>query len=448
MERSQRSERLSQAARTTLSSCGLRSPSSHGVNSRPSQPAGARARPGGAGPRRTAPATPPPPRSAPMPLPPPSSPSLGATICSRSQRSAAPPVSWLLATMGKPGSSPGSVAIWWKMSVRLNGTRALSHDVVEMATCVSYGATAPEPTMAACMSGTPHITGAPGATPRSPATSGRSGPSTDPVGSSSGRRVAVAARARDQRVHVAGGRAGAVVGEPPAHDGGRRRGGPAGEAEPEVVHRLQQDPGPGVHLGQTVLQQQRVPGGVGAAGRGSAAGEPHERQHLLRREARHRDRPADDRPGQVAGAGVGPQQDVAGGPSVGADRHRRGPLAGDGHGVQPVRGGAGRGDGLTRRVQQLVPPLDGVLRGQAVAAHLDLHAADGRAQDGAVERAHGDLGAAVAEVDGEDPAVAHDQDAGVAASPAPDPASATSGVSWKASSTRTMVNFTMSCASW
>ena len=80
------------------------------------------------------------------------------------------------------------VAIWWKMSVRLNGTRELIHDVVEMATCVSYGATAPEPTTAACRSGIPHSTGAPGETPSSSATSGSSGPSTDPVGRSSGRR--------------------------------------------------------------------------------------------------------------------------------------------------------------------------------------------------------------------------------------------------------------------
>ena len=70
--------------------------------------------------------------------------------------------------------------------MRLKGTRALNHAVVETARWVSYGSTAPEPTTAACRSGIPQMTGTPGATPSSPATAGRSAPSTVPVGTSSG----------------------------------------------------------------------------------------------------------------------------------------------------------------------------------------------------------------------------------------------------------------------
>ncbi len=80
------------------------------------------------------------------------------------------------------------------MSVRLKGTRVPTHDVVDTAMWVSYGATAPEPTTAACRSGMPQTTGAPGATPSSAATSGSRGPSTEPVGMSSG------SRARSRRV--------------------------------------------------------------------------------------------------------------------------------------------------------------------------------------------------------------------------------------------------------
>ena len=72
--------------------------------------------------------------------------------------------------------------------MRLNGTRQPIHDVVDTAMCVSNGATAPDPSTAACRSGMPHTTGAPPATPSSDATSGSSGPSTEPVAMSSGSR--------------------------------------------------------------------------------------------------------------------------------------------------------------------------------------------------------------------------------------------------------------------
>ena len=58
-------------------------------------------------------------------------------ICSRSQDSAAPPVSMLLPTMFMSGVRPGRVAIPCRMSVRLNGTGPDSHAVVETAMCVS-----------------------------------------------------------------------------------------------------------------------------------------------------------------------------------------------------------------------------------------------------------------------------------------------------------------------
>ncbi len=246
--------------------------------------------------------------SRPMPLPPPSRPSCGAMICSRSHCSAAPPVSWLLPTSGNAGSSPGIVAIEWKMSVRLNGTRALIHDVVEIATCVSYGRTAPEPTTAACTSGMPQTTGAPGATPISAATSAVSAPSTEPVGQQLGQAVAVAAGAAYEVVVVAVRGAGPVVGEPARGHRGRCRGGAAGEAHAEVVDRLEQHPGAVVDLAHPALQQQRVAGRVGAAGRRRAGGGADERQHLVRGVAGDAHRAAEDLVHERAGAGVGPQQ--------------------------------------------------------------------------------------------------------------------------------------------
>ena len=58
-------------------------------------------------------------------------------ICSRSQDNAAPPVSMLFPTRFIAGSRPGRVAMECRMSVRLNGTRAESHAVVDTARCVS-----------------------------------------------------------------------------------------------------------------------------------------------------------------------------------------------------------------------------------------------------------------------------------------------------------------------
>jgi hypothetical protein len=73
--------------------------------------------------------------------------------------------------------------------------------------------------------------------------------------------------------------------------------------------------------------------------------------------------------------------------------------------VQPPRVGAGGRHDLPHDAAQRRPPLVGVLRGGAVGADVDLHRAQRRRDDLAVETDHPDLGAAVAEVDGEDPAV-------------------------------------------
>ena len=196
---------------------------------------------------------------------------------------------------------------------------------------------------------------------------------------SSGSRARVSPRPRDERVDVAQRRAGTVVGEPRGDHRRGRRGGPAGEPQAEVVDRLEDHDGLRVDVGQPLAQQQRVAGGVGAARRRRPAGDADERQHLVRREAGDVDRPADDLTREVAGAGVGPQQDVAGGLAVGADGHRRSPLSGDRDRVQPVAAGSGARDRLARRLAQLVPPLDGVLRRRTVEP--DVHV------DGAYRRA-------------------------------------------------------------
>src|ERR1700682_3696687 len=105
-----------------------------------------------------------------------------------------PAVSWLLATRYDRGCRPGTVAIWWRTSVRLNGTSQAIHDVVLMVMWASYGATAPEPRKAVWRSGTPHTTGTGGIPSASP-TSGRTVPSTLPVATNSGSR----SRSRPER---------------------------------------------------------------------------------------------------------------------------------------------------------------------------------------------------------------------------------------------------------
>ncbi len=125
------------------------------------------------------------------------------------------------------------------------------------------------------------------------------------------------------------------------------------------------------------------------------------------REAAHADRSADDLAHEVAGARIGPEEDLADGPAIGADRHRRAPLPGDRHRVQPVAVGAGAGDRLAARLDQARPPLDGVLGGAAVEPDLHVHGTHGGASHLALGRDDGYLGAAVAQVDREDPVLGH-----------------------------------------
>ncbi len=220
----------------------------------------------------------------------------------------------------------------------------------------------------------------PGATPSSAATSGSSGPSTEPVGRSSGSRRAVAPRALDERVDVAERRAGAVVGEPGGDHRGRRRGRAAGEAQAEVVDRLEDHrglrrrPRAAARCSSSEWPVGSAPLGVGAPPVMRTNGST-----FCGAKPADADRPADDLAHEVAGAGVGPEQHVAGGLAVGADRHRRGPLPGDRDGVQRVAVGAGAGDRLARRLEQLVPPLDGVLRRRAVEPDVHVHGAQRRA---------------------------------------------------------------------
>ena len=120
----------------------------------------------------------------------------------------------------------------------------------------------------------------------------------------------------------------------------------------------------------------------------------------------------------VAGAGVGPEQHLADGLAVGADGHRRGPLPGDRDGVQRRRGRR-RPPSIASRAasQQRDPPLGGVLGRGAVEADVHADGAQRRAAAPRPRASHGDLGAAVAEVDREDPALAHVRRPGLRAPP-------------------------------
>ena len=272
---------------------------------------------------------------------------------------------------------------------------------------VSYGATAPEPTTAACRSGTPQTTGAPGrrrARRRRRAAAGRA---RSPSARSSG------SRARSRRV-LATSESTYPSGAPRrlsvSHDAIIEAGvaaARAGEPQAQIVDRLEDDRGLCVHLGQPRLQQQRVAGGVGAARVGAPPVRRRKASTFCGAKPPDVERSADDLAHEVAGARVGPEQDLADGLAVGADRHRRGPLPGDRDRVQLVAVGAGARDRLagrldagrptTRRRPGSPPPSSPML-------HVD--GAHGRAAHLALERDHGDLGAAVAQVDREDPALA------------------------------------------
>ena len=77
---------------------------------------------------------------------------------SRNHSRARPPDSWLLAMSRRPGTTPGTVAIWRKGSVFFLGNGQLIQLVVEMVTCGWKTATAPEPTQAEWRSGVPATT--------------------------------------------------------------------------------------------------------------------------------------------------------------------------------------------------------------------------------------------------------------------------------------------------
>src|ERR1035437_8302740 len=105
---------------------------------------------------------------------------------SRSHCRQAPPVSWLLAMRKRSAVRPGTVAIWWAASVFLLGTGQLIHEVVLMATWVSYSDADPAPMAAEWRSGVPVTTETPGGGPRSEAIWGVTLPMIDPVATSRG----------------------------------------------------------------------------------------------------------------------------------------------------------------------------------------------------------------------------------------------------------------------
>ena len=222
-----------------------------------------------------------------------------------------------------------------------------------------------------------------------------------------GEACAIALRPSHERVDVPQRRTRAVVREPRQDHRGWRRRGTTGKAKAEVVDRLEQRRGARVDLGIALAQEQRVPGRVGAAGRRCPTGDAYERQHLVRREALHTDRSADDLRDEIARPGVGPQQHVARGKSVAVNRNGRSPLTGDRHGVQGIAVGIGCHDRLTRGRQDADPPLRRILRRGTVETDVHLHRLHRGAQHVALKRHHRDLRTSVAEVDGEDPTLTH-----------------------------------------
>ena len=97
-----------------------------------------------------------------------------------------PADSWLLASRYDALSMPGTLACCRSTSVFLRGTGALIQAVVPIEACGWPSSTAPAPTAAACRSGSPVTATADGGMPSCAATSGSTGPTTDPVATSGG----------------------------------------------------------------------------------------------------------------------------------------------------------------------------------------------------------------------------------------------------------------------
>ena len=177
-----------------------------------------------------------------------------------------------------------------------------------------------------------------------------------------GQRGPLQAGQRHQRVVVGHGVDVTVVRHPVQGDGVVRGAGQAGEAQAQVVDRLEEDGGGGVDLGPLLTQEVDVADRVLARQARDAAGAAHPLGQLGGGVALHVDRAADGLTDGAGAAGVHP----------GDGRTDGGPVVVDGHGPRPLRRAAhaddvpgrhsGVGQGPAGRTDDGIPPgLRGLL---------------------------------------------------------------------------------------
>ena len=165
---------------------------------------------------------------------------------------------------------------------------------------------------------------------------GASPPSTLPVGTSSGRVDALRPANSISDVVVGDGVDVAVVGHPVQRDGVVRGAGQTGEAQVQVVDRLEEHRGRRVDVGALLAQEVDVAHRVLARQARDAAGAAHPAGQLGGGVALDVERAADRLADRVA-----PRESI----QMMAGRWRR-PAVVDGHGARPLRGAAHADDPL------------------------------------------------------------------------------------------------------
>ena len=178
-------------------------------------------------------------------------------------------------------------------------------------------------------------------------------------------------------------------------------GGAAGQAQAEPVRGLEQHRRGVVDLGALVAEPEDVAERVASAQRRRAAGAAEPAGQAQRSVAGHADRAAGGAPDEWRPARVHPDEGVAERLAVRADRNGPRPLGGDGDRRRRVAIGAG--GQAAARGRGRAPPLHRRLLDPAARQHPQPHRLALAVEHAAVgERDQRDLGAAGAEVDGED----------------------------------------------
>ena len=159
-----------------------------------------------------------------------------------------------------------------------------------------------------------------------------------------------------QRVVVGDGVDVAVVRHPVQRDGVVRGAGQAGEAQAEVVDRLEEHRRRGVDLGALLAQEVDVADRVLARQARDAAGAAHPLGQLGGGVALDVQRAAHGLADGAGAAGVHPDDGRADGDPVVVDGHGPGPLRGAAHADDVVGGDPGVGQGLAGRADDGIPP--------------------------------------------------------------------------------------------